>query len=116
MALRPLCNPSTEPRVAKPRCDGPHRRRPAQNVTAVMKVLDRAQSRIPQPWRTIVDWFVTVAAAVAFVLTLSSTGRQAVPHPLAFDGADAPLRETDSFLPRAIQRSGNRQPACVQVR
>ena len=33
-----------------------------------MKVLDRAQSRIPQPWRTIVDWFVTVAAAVAVVL------------------------------------------------
>ena len=37
-----------------------------------MKVLDRAQSRIPQPWRTIVDWFVTVAAAVAFVLTFQA--------------------------------------------
>lgn len=37
-----------------------------------MRVLDRAQSRIPQPWRTIVDWFVTVAAAVAFVLTFQA--------------------------------------------
>ncbi len=38
----------------------------------VMKVLDRAQSRIPQPWRTIVDWFVTVAVAFAFVLTFQA--------------------------------------------
>lgn len=37
-----------------------------------MRILDRAQSRIPQPWRTIVDWFVTVAAAVAFVLTFQA--------------------------------------------
>ena len=37
-----------------------------------MKVLDRAQSRIPQPWRTILDWFITVAAAVAFVLTFQA--------------------------------------------
>ena len=44
----------------------------AHNVQTVMKVLDRAQSRIPQPWRTIVDWFVTVAVAVAFVLTFQA--------------------------------------------
>ena len=37
-----------------------------------MKILDRDQSRIPQPWRTIVDWFVTVAVAVAFVLTFQA--------------------------------------------
>ncbi len=37
-----------------------------------MKVLDRAQSRIPQPWRTIIDWFVTVAVAMAFVLTFQA--------------------------------------------
>jgi signal peptidase I len=37
-----------------------------------MKLLDRAHSRIPQPWRTIVDWFVTLAAAVAFVLTFQA--------------------------------------------
>ena len=41
----------------------------AHNVKIAMKFLDRAQSRIPQPWRTIVDWFVTAAAAFAFVLT-----------------------------------------------
>jgi signal peptidase I len=37
-----------------------------------MRILDRAQSRIPRPWRTIVDWFVTVAAAVALVLTFQA--------------------------------------------
>ena len=37
-----------------------------------MKVLDRAQSRIPQPWRTIVDWFVTIALAVVVVLAFQA--------------------------------------------
>jgi signal peptidase I len=37
-----------------------------------MRILDRAESRIPQPWRTIVDWFVTVAVAVAFVLAFQA--------------------------------------------
>jgi signal peptidase I len=44
----------------------------AHNVDATMKVLDRAQSRIPQPWRTIVDWLVTVALAGAFVLAFQA--------------------------------------------
>ena len=33
-------------------------------MSVEMKVLDRAQSRIPQPWRTILDWLVTIALAV----------------------------------------------------
>jgi signal peptidase I len=37
-----------------------------------MKVLDRRPSRIPQPWRTIVDWLVTIAVAVAFVLAFQA--------------------------------------------
>jgi signal peptidase I len=37
-----------------------------------MRILDRTESRIPQPWRTIVDWFVTVAVAVAFVLAFQA--------------------------------------------
>jgi signal peptidase I len=37
-----------------------------------MKVLDRRLSRIPQPWRTIVDWLVTIAVAVAFVLAFQA--------------------------------------------
>jgi len=37
-----------------------------------MKVLDRAQSRMPQPWRTIVDWFITIAVAIAFVLAFEA--------------------------------------------
>ena len=37
-----------------------------------MRVLDRAQSRIPQPWRTIVDWLVTIALAIAFILAFEA--------------------------------------------
>ena len=37
-----------------------------------MRVLERAQRRIPQPWRTIVDWGVTVALAAAFVLAFEA--------------------------------------------
>lgn len=37
-----------------------------------MKVLDRAQSRIPQPWRAIVDWFITIAVVIAFVLAFQA--------------------------------------------
>jgi signal peptidase I len=37
-----------------------------------MKVLDRAHGRIPQPWRTIVDWLVTIALAIAFVLAFEA--------------------------------------------
>jgi signal peptidase I len=37
-----------------------------------MKILDRAQSRIPQPWRAIVDWVVTLAVAVGFVLAFQA--------------------------------------------
>jgi signal peptidase I len=42
-------------------------------VDATMKVLDRSQSRIPQPWRTLLDWLVTIAVAVAFVLAFQAT-------------------------------------------
>ena len=37
-----------------------------------MKVLDRHLGRIPQPWRTIVDWLVTITVAVAFVLAFQA--------------------------------------------
>jgi signal peptidase I len=43
-----------------------------RTMSCDMKLLDRAQSWIPQPWRTIVDWFVTVAVAVAFVLAFQA--------------------------------------------
>jgi signal peptidase I len=41
-------------------------------MQVAMKVLDRRLSRIPQPWRTIVDWLVTISVAVAFVLALQA--------------------------------------------
>ena len=44
----------------------------AHNVDVTMRVLDRTESRIPQPWRTIIDWLVTIAMAVAFVLAFQA--------------------------------------------
>ena len=39
---------------------------------AGMRVLDRAQGRIPQPWRTVLDWLFTIAVAIAFVLAFEA--------------------------------------------
>lgn len=41
-------------------------------MRSAMSLLDRAQGRIPQPWRTVVDWGVTIAVAIAFVLTFQA--------------------------------------------
>ena len=38
----------------------------------VLKVFDRAQSRLPQPWRTVVDWLVTISAAIIVVLAFEA--------------------------------------------
>src|SRR5262249_11905349 len=37
-----------------------------------MRVLDRAGSRLPKPWRTVLDWAVTIALAVGFVLVFGA--------------------------------------------
>lgn len=37
-----------------------------------MRLLDRATSRLPQPWRTIIDWAVTIAVAAAIVLAVEA--------------------------------------------
>jgi signal peptidase I len=37
-----------------------------------MRLLDRASSRIPRPLRATVDWLVTIAVAVAFVLAFQA--------------------------------------------
>ena len=39
---------------------------------STLKVLDRRLSRIPQPWRTILDWSVTLAVAVGFFLAFQA--------------------------------------------
>jgi signal peptidase I len=37
-----------------------------------MRLLDRTQSRLSRPWRTILDWVVTIAVAVGFVLAFQA--------------------------------------------
>jgi signal peptidase I len=37
-----------------------------------MGSFDRATSRLPQPWRTIFDWALTVTVAIAFVLVFEA--------------------------------------------
>jgi signal peptidase I len=37
-----------------------------------VRYIDRATSRIPQPWRTILDWGLTITFAAAFVLAFET--------------------------------------------
>ena len=37
-----------------------------------MRYLDRAKSRLPQPWRTTLDWLVTLTIAAVFVLAFEA--------------------------------------------
>ena len=37
-----------------------------------MRVLDRSEGRIPQPWRSLLDWVVTIAVAAGFVLVFEA--------------------------------------------
>jgi signal peptidase I len=37
-----------------------------------VRLLDRSTSRIPQPWRSIVDWGLTIGLAAAFVLVFEA--------------------------------------------
>jgi signal peptidase I len=39
---------------------------------AAVRYLDRTRSRLPQPWRTILDWIATIGFAVAFVLAFEA--------------------------------------------
>jgi signal peptidase I len=41
-------------------------------MSYAMQLLDRAQGWIPQPWRTVVDWLVTLGLAIAFVLAFQA--------------------------------------------
>jgi signal peptidase I len=38
----------------------------------MLRVLDRATSRLPRRWRTTVDWLVTIAAAIVVVLSFEA--------------------------------------------
>src|SRR5437879_3616413 len=49
------------------------RRSPALPLPcAGMRYFDRAQSRIPQPWRTILDWLLTLTLAGGFLLVFEA--------------------------------------------
>jgi signal peptidase I len=48
------------------------REQPKWNTVNRVGFLDRAQSRIPQPWRTVIDWLVTIAVAAALVLAFEA--------------------------------------------
>ncbi len=37
-----------------------------------MRFLDRAKSRVPQPWRSVLDWLGTIALAAIFVLAFEA--------------------------------------------
>ncbi|MGB2953516.1 MAG: signal peptidase I [Gaiellaceae bacterium] len=37
-----------------------------------MRILDRATTRLPRPWRTVADWLLTIALAIGFVLAFQA--------------------------------------------
>jgi signal peptidase I len=37
-----------------------------------MRYLDRTMSRLPQPWRTILDWVATIGFAIVFILVFEA--------------------------------------------
>ena len=37
-----------------------------------MRILDRATSRLPRPWRTLADWAITIVIAIAVVLVFEA--------------------------------------------
>jgi signal peptidase I len=45
---------------------------PRYRTVERMHYFDRATSRLPQPWRTIVDWAMTIAVAITFVLVFEA--------------------------------------------
>jgi signal peptidase I len=48
------------------------RRHASAQCRATVTILDRAQSRLPQPWRTVADWLATITVAIAFVLAFQA--------------------------------------------
>lgn len=63
-----------------------------------MKVLDRRLSRIRQPWRTILDWSVAIALAVACVLAFKAEVAKPYRISHVVDGADTALRKARRLL------------------
>jgi signal peptidase I len=83
----PSAEPAAKPRPSLPPVDpnaGPRTSRgdaywpgtpaprPAPQEHASHNPVDRLARRLPQPWRTIVDWVVTIAGAVAIVLLIKA--------------------------------------------
>jgi len=66
----PPAAPSSEPRVDEHGLpeEPPH----PPPVVHSRNPIDRLARRLPQPWRTIVDWTVTIAGAVAIVLLVKA--------------------------------------------
>jgi signal peptidase I len=51
-----------------PECSGEHPERYGSSV----RVLDRATSGLPRPWRTTIDWLATIVVAIAAVLAFEA--------------------------------------------
>jgi signal peptidase I len=52
-------------------------------------LLDRTQSRLPRRWRVLVDWLVTIALAIAFVLAFRA--EVAMPYRISFASMEPAL-------------------------
>jgi signal peptidase I len=64
--------PAWQPGVAVPEAAPVDEHVPYHPAHHTRNPIDRLARRLPQPWRTIVDWVVTIAGAVAIVLLIKA--------------------------------------------
>jgi signal peptidase I len=65
-----------------------------------VRVLDRSLSHLPRPWRTIVDWTLTLAVAVAAVLIFQA--EVAKPYRIPSASMEPTLRVSDRVIANRI--------------
>jgi signal peptidase I len=70
VAPSPAADPSTRPGGGDRETHWPPPTQPEAHYSH--NPVDRIARRLPQPWRTIVDWVVTIAGAVAIVLLIKA--------------------------------------------
>ena len=61
---------------------------------------DRTIGRLPRPWRTLADWLITIAVAIAVVLVVETEVAKPFRVPVVVDGADAEVREAGARAAR----------------
>jgi signal peptidase I len=65
-----------------------------------VRVLDRSLSRLPRPWRVLVDWAVTLTVAIAAVLIFQA--EVAKPYRIPTESMEPTLRVSDRVIANRV--------------